>query len=155
MKLMNIEFDAAKSARNARECGLPYDIAAHFDFDTAVIRLDTRRDYAEPRYQAFGLIGDRLYFLAFSLRGDAVMRCVLSACAKPTPERFIFMSMSKTSNFQKAIRRTRGPQVSPRKVQTAVRYDADSIEAFKSDGPGWQTRMNAALRDWLRTHHRV
>lgn len=65
------------------------------------------------------------------------------------------MSMSKKPNFQKAIRRTRGPQVSPRKVQTAVRYDADIIEAFKSDGPGWQTRMNAALRDWLRTHHRV
>ncbi|WP_210147780.1 BrnA antitoxin family protein [Aromatoleum bremense] len=21
-----------------------------------------------------------------------------------------------------------------------------------SGGPGWQTRMNAALRDWLKTH---
>lgn len=69
---MNIEFDAAKSARNTRERGLPFDMARRFDFDTAVIRLDTRHDYGEPRYQAFGLIDDRLYFLAFSLRGDAI-----------------------------------------------------------------------------------
>ena len=69
---MNIEFDAAKSERNAQERGLPFDMAERFDFDTAVIRPDTRRDYGEPRYQAFGLIDNRLYFLAFSLRGNAV-----------------------------------------------------------------------------------
>ncbi len=69
---MNIEFDAAKSARNAKERGLPFDMAAKLDFDTAVIKPDIRRNYGEPRYQAFGLIDDRLYFSAFSVRGDAV-----------------------------------------------------------------------------------
>ena len=69
---MKVEFDPAKSARNAQERGLPFEMAERFDFDTAVIRLDTRRDYGEPRYQAFGLIDDKLYFLAFSLRGDAI-----------------------------------------------------------------------------------
>ncbi|MBU1664971.1 MAG: BrnA antitoxin family protein, partial [Gammaproteobacteria bacterium] len=24
--------------------------------------------------------------------------------------------------------------------------------AFRSSGPGWQSRMNAALREWLETH---
>jgi len=28
----------------------------------------------------------------------------------------------------------------------------DLINAFKSDGPGWQTRMNNALREWLKAH---
>lgn len=69
---MNIEFDEAKSERNARERGLPFELAERFDFDTALIRPDIRRDYGESRYQAFGLIDNRLYFLAFSLRGDAV-----------------------------------------------------------------------------------
>jgi len=32
------------------------------------------------------------------------------------------------------------------KVQTTIRLDADVLEAFKKDGPGWQSRMNAALR---------
>lgn len=58
------------------------------------------------------------------------------------------------SEFQRAIRRARGPQKAPRKVQVAVRYDADIIDAFKSEGPGWQTRMNNALRDWLRSRKR-
>ena len=29
---------------------------------------------------------------------------------------------------------------------------ADVMAAFKATGAGWQTRMNDALRDWLRTH---
>ena len=33
-----------------------------------------------------------------------------------------------------------------RKVQVALRIDPDIVAAFKADGPGWQSRMNAALR---------
>jgi uncharacterized protein (DUF4415 family) len=32
------------------------------------------------------------------------------------------------------------------KVQVTIRLDADVVEVFKADGPGWQTRINAALR---------
>jgi uncharacterized protein (DUF4415 family) len=28
-----------------------------------------------------------------------------------------------------------------------MRVDADVLDAFKATGPGWQTRINAALRD--------
>jgi uncharacterized protein (DUF4415 family) len=33
-----------------------------------------------------------------------------------------------------------------------VRYDADIIEAFRATGDGWQSRMNAALKQWLQEH---
>jgi uncharacterized protein (DUF4415 family) len=33
-----------------------------------------------------------------------------------------------------------------------IRYDADVLAAFRASGDGWQTRMNDALKDWLRTH---
>ena len=33
-----------------------------------------------------------------------------------------------------------------------IRLDADVVSAFKRTGSGWQTRLNNALRDWLRTH---
>ncbi len=48
-------------------------------------------------------------------------------------------------------RRTRGrpPKVDP-KISTTVRFDADIIKAFRATGPGWQTRVNDALRDWLK-----
>lgn len=38
------------------------------------------------------------------------------------------------------------------KEQVAIRFDQDILAAFRAAGPGWQTRMNAALRDWLKNH---
>nr|WP_047170080.1 BrnA antitoxin family protein [Sphingomonas sp. Y57] len=32
------------------------------------------------------------------------------------------------------------------KVQVALRIDRDAVERFKAAGPGWQSRMNDALR---------
>lgn len=49
------------------------------------------------------------------------------------------------------IRRGRPPAESP-KVHTGLRLDADVLDAFKAEGRGWQTRINEALKDWLKTH---
>lgn len=45
-----------------------------------------------------------------------------------------------------------GPKAQSTKLALTVRYDAEVIEAFKGTGQGWQTRMNDALKDWLKTH---
>lgn len=39
--------------------------------------------------------------------------------------------------------------------QVAIRLDRDVLAAFRDGGPGWQTRINAALRDWLRQQPRL
>ena len=44
------------------------------------------------------------------------------------------------------LKRGRGPQVAPTKVLTSLRLDADILEFFKSQGTGYQSRINAALR---------
>ena len=44
------------------------------------------------------------------------------------------------------LKRGRGPQATPTKVLTSVRLDADILEFFKSNGVGYQSRINAALR---------
>ena len=49
-------------------------------------------------------------------------------------------------------KRRRGKGRKPAKCSVTVRYDQDVIAAFKSAGKGWQTLLNAAVRDWLRTH---
>lgn len=49
-------------------------------------------------------------------------------------------------------RRTRGPQKAPTKVPTTIRFDADVLEGLRATGKGWQTRVNDAMREWLRTH---
>lgn len=50
-----------------------------------------------------------------------------------------------------AVRRMRGPGKKPAKEQVAIRLDPDVLVAFRASGPGWQTRMNAALKEWLAT----
>ncbi|MHB1012982.1 MAG: BrnT family toxin [Desulfobacteria bacterium] len=65
---MKIEFDPAKNERNARKRGLPFERADEFDWDTALIIEDARRDYGEPRFRAFGFIGDRMHALVFTPR---------------------------------------------------------------------------------------
>jgi uncharacterized protein (DUF4415 family) len=34
----------------------------------------------------------------------------------------------------------------------AIRFDREVLAAFRAAGPGWQTRMNDAMRDWLKHH---
>ena len=43
-------------------------------------------------------------------------------------------------------RRGRPPSLNP-KVHTRLRIDPDVLEHFKATGPGWQTRINAVLRE--------
>jgi uncharacterized protein (DUF4415 family) len=40
----------------------------------------------------------------------------------------------------------RGPQKAPTKVAISIRLSKDVIDAFKADGPGWQARIDEALR---------
>ena len=51
-----------------------------------------------------------------------------------------------------ALRRARGKNKRPTKEQVAIRFDPDVLGAFRAQGPGWQTRMNAALKEWLLEH---
>lgn len=51
-----------------------------------------------------------------------------------------------------AAKRSPGRPAGSRKESTTVRFDRDVLDAFRAAGPGWQTRMNAALREWLKDH---
>jgi len=48
------------------------------------------------------------------------------------------------------VRRGR-PRAGKTKVSTTIRLDADIVETFRAQGSGWQSRINAALRQWLAT----
>lgn len=50
------------------------------------------------------------------------------------------------------LKRRGRPIGSGTKVQVAIRFDRDVVESFRATGKGWQTRMNDALKDWLREH---
>ena len=50
------------------------------------------------------------------------------------------------------LRKARGRNRNPVKEQVAIRLDPEVLAAFRADGPGWQTRVNTALKDWLVEH---
>lgn len=47
---------------------------------------------------------------------------------------------------------TRGPQKAPTKKSIAIRLSQDVVENFKSSGSGWQSRIDDALRTYLKEH---
>ena len=49
------------------------------------------------------------------------------------------------------VRMGRPPVESPKQAVN-IRLGADILLAFKSTGKGWQTRIDNALRDWLKEH---
>lgn len=55
----------------------------------------------------------------------------------------------KASVHQPGIR---GPQKSPTKKSIAIRLSQDVLENFKATGAGWQTRIDDALRTFLKEH---
>lgn len=51
---------------------------------------------------------------------------------------------------ERLVRRGRGrPRSLAPKQQVTVRLDAGLLDALRATGPGWQTRLNDAVREWL------
>jgi len=42
------------------------------------------------------------------------------------------------------------PKLPDPKISTTLRLDAEVLAKFKAQGPKWQTRINAALREYLK-----
>jgi len=65
-------WDERKRAGNYAKHGVDFAIAERFEFDTALVLIDDRKDYGEPRYRAFGVLDGRLHVLVFTARGGRI-----------------------------------------------------------------------------------
>ncbi|NPT62535.1 BrnT family toxin [Paraburkholderia elongata] len=69
---MQIEFDPVKDQINQGKHGVSLAMAEAFEMDVALVWRDNRFDYSEERFTAFGPIGDRIYSLSFTMRGETL-----------------------------------------------------------------------------------
>jgi hypothetical protein len=69
---MKIEFDLAKSRRNIALRGLSFDLVENFDFDSAWVVIDGRKDYGEVRYRAIGVLSDEIVAVVYTMRAEIV-----------------------------------------------------------------------------------
>jgi uncharacterized protein (DUF4415 family) len=49
----------------------------------------------------------------------------------------------------RSIKKPRGPQKAPTKEVVTIRLSRDVVERLRASGPGWQTRVDTALRQWI------
>ncbi|OTP80820.1 BrnT family toxin [Caballeronia sordidicola] len=69
---MHVTFDPNKNSRNITDRGLFFERAVDFDFRTALIGSDERREYGEVRYIALGFLDARLHVLCFTETDDGI-----------------------------------------------------------------------------------
>lgn len=66
---LRFSWDPAKNELNVSRRGLSFELAKTFEFVTAIVAEDDRREYGEVREVAFGFIGQRIHSLVFNMRG--------------------------------------------------------------------------------------
>lgn len=67
---MAITFDPEKNARNIATRGLSFELVAQLEWNTAEVKLDSRRDYGETRLQVLALLNGRLHAAVVTPRGE-------------------------------------------------------------------------------------
>lgn len=50
--------------------------------------------------------------------------------------------------------RPRGPQKTPKKIPTTIRFSPEVMDYFRASGEGWQSRMDGVLREYVAQHPR-
>ena len=63
-----------------------------------------------------------------------------------------FRSASALSDGLQRKLGVRGPQKAPTKERVNIRLSRNVVDSFRATGDGWQTRVDAALQDWLKKH---
>jgi uncharacterized DUF497 family protein len=69
---VDFTFDPAKNARNIDVHGITFDRVIDFDWSLAFQLEDTRRNYGERRFRAFGPIEGRMHLLVYTPRGASL-----------------------------------------------------------------------------------
>lgn len=73
--------------------------------------------------------------------------------AKARPASEVLADLLGNDAAREMLKPKRGrPALAHPKEHVNIRLDADVVGAFKGSGAGWQTRLNNALREWIKAH---
>jgi uncharacterized protein len=87
MRDNEFEWDDSKAASNLIDHGVTFEMARNvFKDPFAVDRPDDRFAYDEDRANIFGMVGNRLLFVSYTMRGDRI-RIISARGAEPHERR--------------------------------------------------------------------
>ncbi|WP_029891681.1 BrnA antitoxin family protein [Polycyclovorans algicola] len=62
-----------------------------------------------------------------------------------------FFQRADEYNGEALVKRGR-PKATETKERITIRLSPDVLKSFRATGSGWQTRVDGALREWLKQH---
>jgi uncharacterized protein (DUF4415 family)/uncharacterized DUF497 family protein len=171
---MDIEFDPKKDASNLIKHGIR--LARASEFSPVAILEDTRKNYGETRYRAFGFIGSKAHALAFTVTTESLSAREFAQSVSdllPNRKSRTMTSRKKAdadnpewtrADFARAkapgdvlptdvlskFGKHRGPQKAPKKVPVSIRLSPIVVTHFRNQGPGWQARIDAVLTNLVK-----
>lgn len=83
---MDFEWDRSKERVNLRKHGIDFRTAARIFLDLYMIEFDDLHASGELRFNAIGLVDDRMLFVTYTMRGDTV-RIISARVAEPHEKR--------------------------------------------------------------------
>ena len=87
---MNFEWDEDKRQANIRRHGIDFvDVVRIFDHALLTVE-DTRFEYDEPRYWAFGMLGTRAILVVYTYRDQSVIRIISARKATKHEQKQLF-----------------------------------------------------------------
>lgn len=86
---MDIEFDTAKDETNIAKHGVSLALALVILDGPIAVVPDQRRDYGEPRFNAFGLVAGRLFVCTYTPRGSTLRVISLRKAHKKEQARWL------------------------------------------------------------------
>lgn len=63
---MKIDFDPTKSTKNFEQRGFAFDAVVEFEWESAILHEDIRKNYPERRFIAVGLLNGRIHIICFT-----------------------------------------------------------------------------------------
>ena len=175
---MRFQWDKAKGQKNLKIHGISFAEAVQIFNGPTLETLDTRAGYGEDRWIAIGSINDGTFVVVYieqEPEDGMTWRCIASS----QPARQQVMRDETTKNGARQRRTDKEiragiaadpdaapeldsawfaqaiPVTPPNKQQVSIRLDADVLEHFRSMGRGYQTRINAVLRQFVEHQKRV
>ena len=100
------------------------------EWQSALVKEDTRKDHGERRVRALGFIHEQLHGVIFTPRNDKL----------------------HVISLRKANNRKIKPKADVTMVRVGIRPSPEVLDHFKASGDDWQTRIDAALRQYISEH---
>ncbi len=132
---MRFEWDKAKNLSNQRKHGVRFEEASAVLLDPLYVSVQDRIEDGEPRWQTLDLVGELLLLI--------VAHTVREVSDDGAEVEVIRIISARPATVEQG---RAGAVLSAAQATNHTRVDADVLNWLKSQGKGYQSRINAILR---------